>query len=382
MSGNYLLIGADLVPTDSNVGYFERADGNKLVGDSLFRILKESDYNIFNLETPLTDKNNPILKWGPVLRAPSATVVGYKSLNVNLLTLSNNHILDQGYEGLIETIKTLEDYQIEHVGAGMDLQSASDAFYFQFAGKTVGVYACAESEFSIAGDATPGANPFDPLFSFDHIYEASRKCDFLIVLYHGGKEHYRYPSPYLQKVCRRIVDKGADLVVCQHSHCIGCREVWQHKEIIYGQGNFIFDKSEIEEWQTSILIKIDSNFNSSYIPIIKCNETVRIADEKNREVILSEFEKRSKQIEDESFVLRNYNSFSDESLGSYLITSAGKNSIFIRILDRLLNRNISKRIPNRRFTSSELLALINYIECEAHRELFLTGMKEKIKNKS
>ena len=43
--------------------------------------------------------------------------------------------------------------------------------------------------------------------------ELKKQCDYVIVLYHGGKEHYRYPSPYLQKVCRKIVDKGADIVV-------------------------------------------------------------------------------------------------------------------------------------------------------------------------
>jgi len=106
-------------------------------------------------------------------------------------------------------------------------------------GKKIGIYACAETEFSIAEDNRAGANPFDPLESLDHIADLKSKCDFVIVLYHGGKELYRFPSPYLRKVCRKIVEKGADLVICQHSHCIGAFENYHDSVIVYGQGNFL-----------------------------------------------------------------------------------------------------------------------------------------------
>lgn len=59
------------------------------------------------------------------------------------------------------------------------------------------------------------------------------------------------------KKCRKIVEKGADLVVCQHSHCIGCMEEYDKGTIIYGQGNFLFDDSESIFWRTSLLLKID-----------------------------------------------------------------------------------------------------------------------------
>src|SRR5699024_1436352 len=110
----------------------------------------------------------------------------------------------------------------------------------------------------------PGANPFDPLESFDHIQELKSKCDYVIVLYHGGKERYRYPSPYLQKVCRKFAQKGADLIVCQHSHCIGAYEEFEGSTIIYGQGNFIFNTLNNEFWNTSLLIKVEIT-NEIYI---------------------------------------------------------------------------------------------------------------------
>ena len=80
-------------------------------------------------------------------------------------------------------------------------------------GKKIGIYACVEHEFTVATEKESGANPIDLLETPDHIVELKKQCDYVIVLYHGGKEQYRYPSPNLQKTCRKLVEKGADLVV-------------------------------------------------------------------------------------------------------------------------------------------------------------------------
>ncbi len=143
-------------------------------------------------------------------------------------------------------MEILNRENIKYAGAGNDLKEASKPFVFEKNGIKIGIYCCAEREFSIATENKAGANPFDPLFSLDHIRLLKKDVDYVIVLYHGGKEHYRFPSPNLQKTCRRIVDSGADLVVCQHSHCIGCYEDWETGKIIYGQGNFLFDDSDSE----------------------------------------------------------------------------------------------------------------------------------------
>lgn len=139
-------------------------------------------------------------------------------------------------------------------------------------GFKIGIYACAEHEFTIATEDKPGANPFEPLDSLDHISYLKTKSDYTIILYHGGKEHYRYPSPYLRKVCKRMVEKGADLVIAQHSHCIGCYEEYNGATIVYGQGNFIFDMSDSECWQTSLIVRVGLENKGAYvdyIPIIK-----------------------------------------------------------------------------------------------------------------
>ncbi|NOH16234.1 CapA family protein [Clostridium cochlearium] len=121
-----LIIAGDLVPTKSNIDLFNKADISSLLGDELLSLWNSADMRIFNLEVPLTDKENPIAKCGPNLIAPTSTVNGIKALNPSLLTLANNHILDQGEQGLKSTediilnknnIKYKTIYNVKHIGS-------------------------------------------------------------------------------------------------------------------------------------------------------------------------------------------------------------------------------------------------------------------------
>lgn len=373
-----VLIGADLVPTESNKELFQNADIDTLVGLELKKILSEADYRIFNLEVPLTNEETPIDKCGPNLISPTATIKGIKALGVDLFTLANNHILDQGEQGLYSTIDILSKNNIAFAGAGTNLDEASKPYIVEIEGKKIGIYCCAEHEFTIATERAAGANPFDPLESLDHIKDLKSQADYVIVLYHGGKEHCRYPSPYLQKVCRKCVEKGADLVVCQHSHCIGCEEKYLNGTIVYGQGNFLFDHSESEYWQTGLLIEIGDNFDISYIPLVKEKNAVRLADEEKSNEIMLQFKQRSSEILIDGFIEEKYSEFAKSMINNYLFKLSGKRKSF---LFRAINKMSGYRYMNfylkRRYTQSDLLAIQNYIECEAHREVLCKGIKCK-----
>lgn len=368
-----ILIAGDLVPTSTNFDLFEDENSKRLLGEELSSLWNSVDMRIFNLEVPLTDKHTPIQKWGPNLIAPTRTIKGIKKLNPSLITLANNHILDQGINGLNSTIALLQDNKIPFIGAGENIYDASEPYILRRNGITLGIYACAENEFTIATERSPGANPFDPLESLDHIYKLKSECDYVVVLYHGGKEHYRYPSPYLQKVCRKIVEKGADVVICQHSHCIGAFENYNNSTIIYGQGNFIFDKLENEYWRTSILIdiNIDKCVNVSYVPIIKANNSVRLATDRESHDILAAFNNRSNELQKEGVIEAKYEQFANEKIEGYLRALSGVGKWSSRIDRKLMNGRLIKR----KYSQSTLLAIQNYIECEAHRELLLKGLK-------
>lgn len=370
-----LLIGADLVPTKSNIDLFNCGDINSLLGPKLWKLWKSADIRIFNLEVPLINKEYPIDKCGPNLIAPLSTINGIKALNPTLITLANNHILDHGVEGLLSTQDILRATEIAFVGAGRNISEASKPYIINYQELKIGIYSCAEHEFTIATNKSAGANPFDPLESFEHISDLKKECDYVIVLYHGGKEHYRYPSPYLQRVCRKMAQKGADLVICQHSHCIGCLERYNETSIIYGQGNFIFDLSDSEFWNTSLLIRLNikEGFNIEYIPIVKEKGGIRLADDSEATQILNEFYRRSDEILEDEFIEENYKAFAIENVRQYLRGFSGLGKWISRIDRKLLNDMLLRKGYNK----NKLLMIQNFIECEAHRELLIEGLKNK-----
>lgn len=383
-----ILIGADLVPTKSNLNLFQEGNAEKLIGRDLQAKLNTADFTIFNLEVPLTDKTEPITKCGPNLIAQTATIKGLQAINPHFFGLANNHILDQSTQGLDSTLALLQIHHLAYAGAGKNLAEARKPFVKDVQGIKVGIYCCAEHEFTIAGDNTPGANPFDPLESLDHVAELEKQVDYVIVLYHGGKEHYRYPSPYLQKVCRKFVDKGADLVVCQHSHCIGAKEEWHNGTIIYGQGNFLFDNSESEFWQTSLLIDLSLTkdehgiqANIGYLPLRKHKEKVRLAEANDAEQILRAFYTRSNEITDLQKVFEHYQEFANEYLPNYLWGFMGKKSLVTRALNKLSGYRYYKWLVKQNFSKPDLAAVRNFAECEAHRELLIQGINNHLQDR-
>lgn len=375
-----IIISADLVPTQSNYELFEKADTVELFGEKIIDELKSADIRIFNLEVPLYDGHTPITKAGPVIKIPSSAFVGIKALEPSLLSIGNNHILDHGEKGLKSTVEILSSNEISFVGAGKDLSEAKKPYIFERGGKKIGVYSCAEHEFSIATENSAGANPFDPLYSLDEIAELKSQVDFVIVLFHGGRELYRYPTPMQQKRCRRMIEKGADLVVCQHSHCVGCEEKYKGGTIVYGQGNFIFDYRNDKEWETGMLVEIEFSENNdttvSYFPFNKIENKIR-ADESGE--ILKGFEERSAQIQKEGFVEESFSKEADNNLFWLLQGLLGK--IGRTFLFRAINKIFKHKLVFKFYTRGSYLGAVNHMECETHRELFLQGLKNKIRGK-
>lgn len=364
-----IIIGADIVPTQSNKDAFSKGEILKVIDEKLYQRLQNAEFRIFNLEVPLTDVETPIKKCGPNLIAPTSCINGIKNLGVDLLTLANNHIMDQDVQGLESTFKVLSENNIKYVGAGNSLSEAQKPYIIEKGGMKIGIYACVEHEFSIAEENQPGANPFDPLESLDHIAKLKNECDYVLVLYHGGKEYYRYPSPYLQRACRKMCDKGADLVICQHSHSVGCEEKYNQSTIVYGQGNFIFDAKSDEFWDSAVLISAEftNKMKIDYIPLGKSNGIIKIS---KNESILKDFYSRSEEIKNSEFIKEKYAKFADSMLHGYICTICGV-SLPFRILNKLCSHRLKRKISKKR-----MLAIRNYVECEAHRELLLKGLKK------
>lgn len=363
-----IIIGADFIPTAQNSDLFKAGNCEEIVGSELMQIMNDADYRIINLEAPLYDHSSPIKKRGPLLKAESACIEAYKELGIDLVTLANNHIMDHGSEGLVSTFDALSESNIAWVGAGQNIEEASKPYIINLNNEKIGIYACCEHEFSIASSDKPGANPVDVFNCLDSIRNLKEICNYVIVLYHGGREYYRYPVPFQQKISRAFIKAGADVVVSQHSHCVGCKEKYRDGTIIYGQGNFLFDLKDDEYWRTGLLIKVDTVFNDiEYIPVCKSGEKVRLANDDEKKSIMELFESNSKEIENEDYVENRFKAEADKYKGYYLRLLHGNS-----LLDKLLDKAF-KRKP---YSDASLIDLYDILYCESHLELLKEIVKQ------
>ena len=369
-----MIFAADIVPTETNEQYFINGDVQHLFGDELLDYMAGVDFRCFNLEVPFTEKRVKVYYPGPHMIAKPATMAGIQAINPSLVTIGNNHVLDQGQAGAKSTIQTLKKNQIPFTGAGRNSEEARRPYFIDNGQCKVGIYNCAEYECVAATDDRYGANHYDPLVSFDDVKRAKEECDVLVVLYHGGKEFYRYPSPNLQRICRKFADQGANLVICQHTHCVGCEEIYKDARIVYGQGNFLFDQNEDEFKKTGIFVECDIEGGKivlvKYVPFVKKGECVRMAGEKEAADILEGMKTRSDEIVKPGFIKEEYDKLAERYYAGY-VRKLAANHFWLRVMNKLTRGNYLKKYYDRK----QALSVINILSTENHDELLKAGLR-------
>ena len=352
-----LLIFGDLSPTEVSNPYFEKGDTETLFTDTL-SLFEGNDINFVNVECALTDSEKYIRKFGPALKASTNTANVLKNIGVNYCSLANNHIFDYGIKGVEDTISALDRAGIGYTGFGMDYQDARRNLYVQKDGKKVCFVAVCEHEYSYALPDRMGARGYDEYDTIEDIREAKKECDKVIVIYHGGKEQSRYPSPRLRKLCHAMARNGADAILCQHSHCIGCYEKYGDVHILYGQGNFHFvkgvDGNPPESWNTLLAVKYDTDTNQiEFIPVNNTDCGITLSKGELKDRIMREFDERNRRLQDGTWI-DGWREFCMEKKEGY-------ESVIARAL---LEENPD--LNRQRFA--------HYVDCEAHldvwRELF------------
>ena len=202
---------------------------------------------IANLESPLlntqySDENNKISK----LSAKEKYAKILSDIGFSAVSLGNNHIFDFGLDGLINTQSLLEKNSIKYFGAGKNRKEAISASIINLGQKTIGLIGfsfCNRAEESKAGVAYLYDNSVE-----DSIKDLKDKADFIISMPHAGIELYEYPLKRDQKIYKRMIELGVDLVVGSQSHCVQAREKYLGKYIYYSLGDLLFDHYHEETW--------------------------------------------------------------------------------------------------------------------------------------
>lgn len=345
------------------------------IADDVLSLLKSSDYNIINLETPLaSDDYKPIQKSGPHLKTDAQTIKYLKDSGFHAATLANNHFCDYGKEGVAETIETLEKYGIDFVGGGRTESELQDSLFIGNSDGNIIVLNYCEHEFSIQKGF--GSNPLDPIRVFYDVSVARSKADVVIVIVHGGSEEYQLPTPRMQKLYRYFIDIGADLVVNHHQHCYSGCEQYHNKRIYYGLGNFFFDRANSSrQWNEGYMLgvhidgkKIVDCHPYPYTQCLGSEVNIRLMQEEENQHFQKKWGELNAIIADEKLLEEAFRKLCKMKSQNYY-------SLFTPYYNRYLRYLCKRGLLPTFISRQKRLSLLNYIECESHRDITIEVLR-------
>lgn len=207
-------------------------------------ILNSMDLNLINLETALTHSQKEVPKVFN-FKADPQKVQALADASIDVVNLANNHVLDYSEEGLIETLDTLDDAGIRHVGAGKNIREASEPAIIDIKEIKVGILGCTDNEPSwLATSIKPGVK-FLEVGEIDsikkNILELRSKVDLLILSIHWGPNMRERPDPESIRFAHDLVDMGVDIIHGHSAHIFQRVEEYHGRIILYDTGDFVDD---------------------------------------------------------------------------------------------------------------------------------------------
>ena len=359
--------------------------GKNLIDKSIISLFENSDYRIVNLEAPITNDNSKdkIIKTGPHLRNFDTTIIPFlKLLKMDLVTLANNHILDYGVNGLMNTFKTLNNEKVFFVGAGNNLKDAAKHYTIENNEIKIAILNFCESEWSIAKEDEPGCNPLEIISNVNQIKRAKINHDKVICIIHGGHEHYELPSPNMVDQYHFYAENGADAIVGHHTHCIGGYETYKGVPIIYSLGNFIFTKkNKHTTWYNGLILNFkvskENKIEFEIYPHSQDNEnlSIKLLEGNSKQLVIDKLNTLNKIITNKELLLKYWNEFLLKKQEEYVSMFSPIFGIkYPRVRGLLYRLKIHKLLHS----NTHLKLILNLIRCESHAEIVKHSIEKKI----
>ncbi|MGM0568879.1 MAG: CapA family protein [Elusimicrobiota bacterium] len=222
-------------------------------------ILEKADVIIGNLESPLTSSEEVFMEKTFKLKASTGVIHSLKAGGFSAVSLANNHIMDFGWQGLKDTIETLEKHGIKYAGAGANLSEARTPAVIETSSISIAFLAYNNTfplEFNAKEDSPGAARGRTEYFRKD-ISEASKENDLVIVSFHWSGEYVEKPRQYQEDFGRIAIDSGADIVFGHHPHTMQGIEFYSDSLIAYSLGNYVFG-SYSDRARASIMLRVEA----------------------------------------------------------------------------------------------------------------------------
>jgi poly-gamma-glutamate capsule biosynthesis protein CapA/YwtB (metallophosphatase superfamily) len=211
------------------------------------------DLRIINLETAITSAETHWPGKGIHYRMHPLNVDCLSAARISGCALANNHVLDWGYEGLSETLRTLDAAGVVHAGAGKDAEEAAAPAVISVSDKgRVLLFSFGSTSSGIPREWTatasrPGVNLLDDLSEATAVRVASemrslqQPADFLVASIHWGSNWGQEIPRHQIAFAHRLIEEGVSIVHGHSSHHVKAIEVFKGRLILYGCGDFLTD---------------------------------------------------------------------------------------------------------------------------------------------
>jgi poly-gamma-glutamate capsule biosynthesis protein CapA/YwtB (metallophosphatase superfamily) len=202
-----------------------------LVAAEIAELTRAADVCIVNLECCISERGEPVPK-AFNFRAPPQAVETLVHLGVDCVLLANNHALDYGIDGLLDTFAHLREAGIRWAGAGENVERARAPVVLE--GLPVVAFADHEPLFA-AGPDRPGIAYADIRVGLpDWLLESAPRA---LLCPHWGPNMTPAPLPYVRAAAGRLGKAGARLVAGTSAHVFQGVE----RRVLYDLGDFIDD---------------------------------------------------------------------------------------------------------------------------------------------
>jgi len=242
-----ILFGGDMLPTDEVLRTLGVFNHPQLLFKNLTNVFQEADLLIANLECPLTGVREPFChqKWN--FKANELIAEHLSNWGFNAVTLANNHVMNYGIDGLKSTIQRLDEFQIGHVGAGMEEQEATDPFFVDLSrNRTLAIIAIKkhlgffdDMFYLICGQNRPGVATERNLELA--VRKAKQHAELVMLSLHWD---FHPSSKELLDFVESCFQYGIDIIVTHGSHHVEPAVGWHNHLAFLGLGNFVFDWPE------------------------------------------------------------------------------------------------------------------------------------------
>lgn len=210
-------------------------------------LLSEADLTMVNLESPFRSGCKPT-DGGMIFCADPRSIEGLQTAGIDIVNLANNHINNQGEEGISETIDILNKNSIAFVGVDPRVDPQKSIF-------TINNTNVAFVAFNDIPPFVSGISQASPDNIKTQITSARKDADIVIATFHWGLEYEPRTSRQVE-LAHLAIDSGADIVVGHHPHWVQASEEYLGKPIYYSLGNLVFDQMWSEETRKGLLLKL------------------------------------------------------------------------------------------------------------------------------